>query len=671
MFAALATTSSCGKSIFSLQFLLHHAAEYVLYNQFFAVDLLNHDSLGLKFHLVCYTDNKTVVLKRDQLYKLSCIRQSIIISRTATVSPIFFFVNRQSCLGGLGQSRFVGPSIPSRHSQRTCSIERQRTSSIEEFCSSNPNIFRPQFYKTCDRRDVVHSNLFPSFIHIMPHSTSSFKLLSKNLSSITRSKLGSQVRVPTYDRLKAKNGIVHVGVGGFHRAHLAVYVDKLMEKHGQRDWAIAGVGLQPFDKSMRDILKDQDHLYTVIERGASGSCANVVGSINSFLFAPDDREAVIAKMAHPDTHIVSLTITESGYYYNENTHELQSENADIQHDVKNPDAPRTTFGFLYAAMLRRYKQGLKPFTVLSCDNMQKNGSITRHMLISFAKLCDPKVADWIAQEGGFPNSMVDRITPRTEKTDIVNLAETHGIEDAWPVVTEPFMQWVVEDKFSDGRPPFEKVGVQVVPDVHDVEQFEMHKLRLLNGSHSALGYPGQLAGFKYIHEVIGHPVYRKFVWQMMQEEVKPLLPEIPGVNIDEYCNTLMERFSNPTIMDQLPRICLGASGKIPQFIMPSIAEQIRDKDHNLRRLTFVAAAWFHYIKGVDDNGNKFEVDDPMREELQAKAHAGGNKPDELLSIKMLFGDDLRNDKIFVDELTKAMELIARDGVMATLPKYVT
>ncbi|KAF7557106.1 hypothetical protein G7Z17_g975 [Cylindrodendrum hubeiense] len=503
----------------------------------------------------------------------------------------------------------------------------------------------------------------------MPPSTECLKLTSKNLSLIASQQGTDKVKIPTYDRNDVKEGIVHVGVGGFHRAHLAVYIDQLLQKHGERNWAICGVGLRPNDASMRDVLNAQDHLYTVIERSAKGSFANVVGSINSFLFAPDDREAVIAKMAHPDTHIVSLTITESGYYYNENTHQLQSEHADIQHDLANEDSPISTFGFLYAALARRHAQGLKPFTVLSCDNMQKNGTITRNMLESFARLRNPEIAKWIAEEGAFPNAMVDRITPSTSQNDIKSLAENFGIEDAWPVVTEPFMQWVVEDKFSDGRPPFEKVGVQVVKDVHDVEQFEKHKLRLLNASHSAMAYPGQLAGFKYVHEVMEHPIYRQFVWQMMQEEVKPLLPEIPGVDIDEYCNTLMERFSNPTIMDQIPRVALNASGKIPQFIMPSIAEAIWVSGP-FRRLCFVAGAWFRYINGVDDKGNEFEVDDPLREQLQALAKAGGNDPRELLSVKMLFGNDLRSDERFLKEVAKAMELIAQDGVMATLPKYV-
>jgi mannitol 2-dehydrogenase len=507
-------------------------------------------------------------------------------------------------------------------------------------------------------------------ITTMPHNTQQrLKLNTANLAAIASQQGEQKIKVPAYARNDVKTGIVHVGVGGFHRAHLAVYVDQLMQQHGQRDWAICGVGLRPNDAAMRDVLAAQDHLYTVIERSAKGSFANVVGSIADFLYAPDDREAVIARMAHEDTHIVSLTITESGYYYNENTHELHADHPDIQHDLAHGDAPVSTFGFLYAALERRHARGLKPFTVLSCDNMQKNGSITRHMLESFARLRNPELARWIAEQGAFPNAMVDRITPSTGPADIASLADDFGIDDAWPVVTEPFMQWVVEDKFSDGRPPFEKVGVQVVEGVHEVEQFEKHKLRLLNASHSAMAYPGQLAGFKYVHEVMEHPVYRKFIWQMMQVEVKPLLPDIPGVDIDRYCETLMERFSNPTIMDQIPRLALNASGKIPQFIMPSIAEQIWVRGP-FRRLCFVAGAWFHYINGVDDAGNKFDVDDPMRDELQARARTGGSDPRELLALKMLFGDDLRGDQRFVDEISAAMAAIAKDGVMANIAKYV-
>jgi mannitol 2-dehydrogenase len=473
------------------------------------------------------------------------------------------------------------------------------------------------------------------------------------------------VTVPTYQRKGVKQGIVHVGVGGFHRAHLAAYVDTLLEQFNVKDWSICGVDLQPFAAPMRDALTNQDTLYTMIERAAEGTNARVIGSITDYLFAPDNTEAVVAKMAHPDTHIVSMTVTESGYYMNENTHQLQADHPDIAADLAGEQPPRTVYAYLYAALARRHAAGLRPFTVMSCDNMQGNGTISRNMLVSYARLQNPEVADWIAENGAFPNSMVDRITPRTNEEDKTDLAETFGVQDAWPVVTEPFHQWVVEDNFADGRPPFEKAGVQVVANVHKVEEYELIKLRLLNASHSAMGYAGQLAGFKYIHEVIGNPTYRKYVYNMMQEEVKPLLPQIPGVSVDAYCNTLLGRFSNPTLKDELPRICLGGSGKIPQFIMPSIAEQIQ-AGGPLRRLTLCAAAWFRYLNAVDDAGKPFKLDDPMAEELQSYASKGPMAP---LEIKSLFGDDLRGDERFVKELKSALESLERDGAMASIEKY--
>jgi mannitol 2-dehydrogenase len=416
---------------------------------------------------------------------------------------------------------------------------------------------------------------------------------------------------------------------------------------------------------MRDALSGQDNLYTIIECTAEGTSARVCGSITDYLFAPDNSEAVIAKMAHPDTHIVSMTVTESGYYINENTHKLQTDHPDIAADLSGEQPPRTVFAYLYAALERRHAAGLRPFTVMSCDNMQGNGDISRNMLVAFAREKNPEVADWIEKNGGFPNSMVDRITPRTSEEDKLNLTKNFGVEDAWPVVTEPFHQWVLEDQFVDGRPPFEKAGVQVVPNVHKVEEYELIKLRLLNASHSAMGYAGELAGFTYIHEVIGNPIYRKYVFNMMQEEVKPLLPQIPGVSVDDYCQTLLGRFSNPTLKDELPRICLGGSGKIPQFIMPSIAEQIR-AGGPLRRLTLCAAAWFRYNRGINDQGQAFKVDDPMVEELQEHAN---KDPINVLEIRSLFGDDLRRDERFVKELKSALAGLEKEGAMKMIEKY--
>lgn len=498
-------------------------------------------------------------------------------------------------------------------------------------------------------------------------------LNTPNLTSIAQNAQQHKldIKLPSFDRSDVKEGIVHIGVGGFHRSHLAVYVDTMMGQHGANEWAICGVGLKPFDAGIRDALGSQDSLYTVWERSGKGSKARVIGSINSFLYAPDSPSKVIDKMAHEDTKIVSMTITESGYYYNENTHDLKTDDPDIAADIKSDlKEPLTTFGYLYAALEKRYAAGLQPFTVLSCDNMQGNGSITRHMLLSFARARDPEFADWIAAKGLFPNSMVDRITPRTTDEDKVALADEFGIKDAWPVVAEPFSQWVLEDAFVSGRPEFEKVGVQVVSNTEAVEKFECHKLRLLNASHSALAYGAYLANFVYVHEVFENPLWHKFIYNMMHKEVKPLMPEIKGVDVNKYCDTLLERFSNPAIMDQVTRLTINGSSKLPQFIMPSIAEHIMEGTHEFKRLVFVLATWFRFVQGVDEQGKAIFVEDPMAEELQKLALEGGDKPYPLLNVKSLFGDDLRNSKIFVDELTKAMKLIHSEGTMAALAKYV-
>lgn len=499
----------------------------------------------------------------------------------------------------------------------------------------------------------------------MPHSTTpaALRLNSQNLSQFQRAE------VPTYRRDDIKHGIVHIGVGGFHRAHLAVYVDRLLQQFNLKDWAICGVGLQPWDAAMRDALVPQDYLYTVIERAAEGSSAHVIGAITDYIFAPENSEAVIAKLAHPETHIVSMTITESGYYYNENTHELQADHPDIVHDVHTNETPRTTFGYLTAALGRRFRAGLRPFTVMSCDNLCRNGHITKAMLLAFARLRDPEMANWLAEYGAFPNSMVDRITPRTVETDMDDLAEDFGVRDAWPVVTEPFMQWVLEDTFADGRPPFEKVGVQVVDHFHDVERFELIKLRLLNASHSSIAYLAYLAGFEYVHEVIGNQTFHDYIYGMMHEEVKPLLPPIEGVDFDKYCDTLLARFSNPTLKDEITRLCLNGSGKLPQFIMPSIAEQIV-AGGPLTRLSLSVAGWFRYLNGVNEHGEEYKMNDPMAGELREIARAGGKKPHALLQVNYLFGDDLRGSERFVHQMTTHMESLYRDGAMKTVEKLV-
>jgi mannitol 2-dehydrogenase len=525
----------------------------------------------------------------------------------------------------------------------------------------------------------------------MPHFTSpspspgpaALALASKILGQLSKS---GKVTVPTYARKNVKQGIVHIGVGGFHRAHLAAYMDTLLQQQARyfpslpSEWSICGVGLQPFDAAMRDTLAAQDNLYTLVSRSAHNTTAHVVGSITNYLFAPDEPQAVITKLASPDTKIVSLTITESGYYYNENTHELEVEHPNIQFDLHRRgdghgtfEAPRTTFGYLAAALGRRFRSGLRPFTVLSCDNMQRNGHITGKMLISFAKLRDPEMAAWLQREGAFPNSMVDRITPRTLASDIDDLEREFGVVDKWPVVTEPWTQWVLEDNFADGRPAFETIpSISVVSSLEKVEEYELIKLRLLNASHSALAYLAFLAGKTYVHEVIADPLFRDYISGMMHDEVKPLLPRIAGVDIDQYCESVLSRFANPSLKDEITRLCLNGSGKLPQFIMPSIAEQIRlqPPTGELKKLTLAVAAWFRYLTGVGENGVSHKIDDPMAAELQQRAREGGEDPTLLLGVKSLFGDDLRGDERFVGELKRAMKSLYEVGARRTLELYV-
>lgn len=498
-------------------------------------------------------------------------------------------------------------------------------------------------------------------------SSQAIALNEKALKGQAQALKARNITFPTYDRQNNKQGIVHIGVGGFHRAHLAFYIDQLMQKHALHNWAICGVGIQIPDKNMRDALVPQDGLYTLVERSQDGETAHIVGSLTSFIYAPGNCEAVFEKMAHPDTRIVSLTVTESGYFRNDSTGSLDTTHQDVAHDLKDTSAPKTVYGYLYEALLRRYKGKRRPFTVMSCDNMPQNGHTLRQMFIEFAQLRDKNFAKWIAEEVAFPNSMVDRITPRTTDDDKLKIKQTFGIDDKWPVVCEPFIQWVIEDNFSDGRPPWEKVGIQVVS---DVEPFELMKLRLLNASHSAMGYLGYLAGFTYIHEVISDPLFYKYIKNMMHQEVKPLLPHIPGVDVNEYCETLLQRFANPTIKDQLPRICMSGSGKMPKFILPSISDQLKNDQPNIRRLTLCVASWFRYLTGFDKDGRPFEIDDVMADELRTKARQGADKPDSLLGVTTLFSPDLRQSKVFIETLTQALQLLYRDGAMATLAKYV-
>ncbi len=486
------------------------------------------------------------------------------------------------------------------------------------------------------------------------------------LSTDNLVKLKASIRTPTYDRAALVQSTVHLGVGGFHRAHQAVYLDDLLSFPDTERWGECGFGVLPSDIRMRDALKGQDYLYTVVERSSEKQEARVIGSMTDYVYAPESCEAAIEKLASPDTRIVSLTITEGGYFIDEGTGEFTAGHPDIQHDIRHPEQPVTSMGYFTAALDRRRVRGLAPFTVMSCDNVQGNGHVVRKVLLELAGFQNPTLERWIAAHVAFPNSMVDRITPATTDADRASIKEIFGLEDAWPVVTEPFIQWVVEDTFCNGRPAWERVGAQLVT---DVAPYELMKMRLLNGSHLAMGYLGALAGYTYVHEVMQDPLFTEFIEAFM-EEVTPVVPIIPGVSIADYKKVLIERFSNPTIMDQVTRICSEGSAKMPKWVLPSIVE-LEEKDGSVELLSVVVASWIHYLKlGVDERGKALDIVDARAKELTGVAKTIGTDPRPMLAIQSIFGQRLASSTNFVSKVKKALQRLDAQGATGTMRQYL-
>ena len=432
------------------------------------------------------------------------------------------------------------------------------------------------------------------------------------LNARTLAYWSGRLPVPAYDRDLVTPGVVHFGVGGFHRAHQAMYHDRLLNQGTALDWGICGVGVMAADRRMQQALAAQDGLYTLVLKHSDGTYEpRVIGSIVEYLFAPDDPEAVIEKMAAQSTRIVSLTITEGGYNISDVTGEFDVTNPDVIADLEPGAVPRTTFGLITEALRRRRKLGLAPFTVMSCDNLQGNGHLSRKVFTTFARLRDPELGDWVDRETRFPTSMVDRITPVTTDADRAEVRDRFGIDDLWPVVCEPYTQWVLEDTFTAGRPPYEKVGVQVVD---QVEPYELMKLRLLNGSHQALCYFAYLAGYRLVHEAAQDPLFRAFLLGYMDEEATPTLPPVPGVDLEGYKHTLIERFSNPQVRDTIARLCAQSSDRIPKWLLPVIREQLA-VGGEIRRSAAVVASWARYAEGVDERGEPIEVVDRFADSL--------------------------------------------------------
>jgi len=472
---------------------------------------------------------------------------------------------------------------------------------------------------------------------------------------------------PSYDRRRVRIGDVHIGVGGFHRAHQAMYHDRLMNRGEALDWGICGVGVMPADRRMQEVMERQDGLYTLVEKHADGAYeARVVGSIGEYLLASDNPEAVIEKLASAAVRIVSLTVTEGGYNLDDVTGEFDPAAPDVQHDLAAGAVPRTTFGLVTEGLRRRRERGLAPFTIMSCDNLPGNGHLTRRAFTSFARLRDRELGEWIESEVRFPNSMVDRITPATTDGDRRQVSERFGVDDLWPVVCEPFAQWVLEDSFSAGRPPYEHVGVQVVA---DVEPYELMKLRLLNVGHQAMAYFGRLCGHELVHEAARDPLFRAFLLGYMDEEATPTLPPVPGVDLDDYKRTLIERFSNPEVRDTIARLCAESSDRIPKWLVPVIRSQLATGGE-IRRSAAVVASWARYAEGIDEQGRPIEVVDRLGDTLTALARRQRDDPDAFIANRDLFGD-LSSDRRFVAAYREALRSLHAHGARATLQSLVS
>jgi mannitol 2-dehydrogenase len=486
--------------------------------------------------------------------------------------------------------------------------------------------------------------------------------------------LGTRARIPAYDAQDLRAGILHIGVGNFHRAHQAVYLDDLFDNGVDRDWALIGAGVRADDDAMRRDLSDQDWLTTVVEQDVRRSDVRITASMVDFLPAGDSG-AMLARLDDPAIRIVSLTITEGGYFMDPATQRFDAAHPDIRADaialagIENAPRsarPQTVFGLIVAALVRRRAAGIAPFTVLSCDNVQGNGEVAESAVAGVASLVSPALARWVRECVAFPSSMVDRITPATTDEHRALVRERFGIEDAWPVTTEPFTQWVIEDHFVHGRPAWERVGAQVT---QNVEHYEKMKIRLLNGSHQVMCYVGMLLGYRYAPEAMADPQIERLLQKFMDDEVTPLLAPVPGIDLEDYKRTLRERFANPAIKDQLARIGTDGSSRIPEFVLPTLLEQLLQGGPT-RIASFTVAAWFRYLAGKDDQGEEMPINDTMATSLREHALRGGADPRELLSLSELFGDVLPGYPPFVEEVSIALRSFHDRGARATLQDYL-
>ncbi|NYZ15566.1 mannitol dehydrogenase family protein [Azospirillum sp. RWY-5-1] len=486
--------------------------------------------------------------------------------------------------------------------------------------------------------------------------------MTTQLSAGALPAIAATASVPGYDRAGLTAGILHFGVGNFHRAHQAVYLDTLFDRGRDHDWAILGAGVMPSDARMRDALEAQDWLTTVVEQSAGESRARVTGAMVGML-PVGDADAIIGRLADPAIRIVSLTVTEGGYFIDA-AGRFDPEHPAIRADAAAPDRPATIFGLILAGLARRRAAGVAPFTVMSCDNIPHNGVVTRNTVTGLARLSDPGLADWIATAVAFPNGMVDRITPATGPHERETLARDFAIRDAAPVFCEDYTQWVLEDRFVAGRPRLEEVGVQFVP---DVTPFETMKIRILNGGHALIAYPAGLLGVEFAHEAMETPLIRRFLERVERQEIIPTVPPVPDTDLGAYFDVIQRRFANPKIKDTIRRLCLDGSNRQPKFIVPTLAARLT-AGASIDGLALGSALWCRYCFGETDNGRPIAPNDPNWDRLTATARQARAEPGVWLDMTEVYGEVGRAEP-FRDRFAHALRALWTDGTAAVLARY--
>ncbi len=483
------------------------------------------------------------------------------------------------------------------------------------------------------------------------------------LSNSSLPDLPEGIARPTYDRTKLTPGIVHIGLGNFHRAHQAWYLHRLMQQGLAHNWAIIGGGVRPYDIGMREKLLAQDCLTTLIELDPAGRAAEVVGSMIDYVAVQEGNGALIDAMADPAIRIVSLTVTEGGYYVDPATGGFDAAHADIVHDAANPARPRTAFGAIVAALRLRRAAGHGPFTVQSCDNLQGNGQITRQTVVSLAQASDPELAEWISAKVSFPNSMVDCIVPATGPGEVA-LARELGIDDPVPVSHERFRQWVLEDDFCAGRPDWDKAGATFTDAVYDYEKM---KIRMLNAGHQVLANAGELLSVQTISDCMAHPKISALFLKVQLQEIAPLVKPVPQMTPSAYVELIAARFANPAIRDTTRRVAFDGSSRHPGFLLPILRDALK-AGGSVSGLALVEALWARMCAGSREDGSQIEPNDPLWPALVSVAQTAKARPQAWLEQRQFYGGLAENSR-FAEAFSEWLTLIWSDGVEAAIDSY--